>query len=111
MNFIFPVIRHSYINPDRVFDNIERELKKQTCIIKPEEVLNIIKKYGEVLYIPEAVTIYDYKSIVHTHMKKIIPFGIKSCKRLALEKSGRRVLVRSEVHHSLGTVWVGSTLL
>ncbi len=113
LTLVFPVTGHSYINPDRVFGNIERETKKQACIIQPEELLNIIKKHAEVLYIPETVTIYDYRTISKQYMKPTDkwPFHIKSCKRLLLEKGQKNVLIRGEVHYGFDMLQTGSTLL
>ena len=97
----YPVTGHSYINPDRVFGNIEREIKKRACIVQPEELLTIIKKHSEVLYVPDAVSIYDFRSLVKSEMKSTAswPFGIKSCKQIVLRKKNGNVFVHGEPYY------------
>ena len=58
VTLIYPVTRHSYMPPDRVFGNIEREIKKYPTIVKPEMLLEVIKKFSEILYVPECVTVH-----------------------------------------------------
>lgn len=39
VELVFPITGHSFLPPDRVFGNIEREIKKLEEIIKPEEIV------------------------------------------------------------------------
>lgn len=41
IEFVFPVVGHSYLPPDRVFAGIEKVIRKESVIIKPEEYTEI----------------------------------------------------------------------
>lgn len=60
VTFIFTTTGYSYMPPDRDFGNIEREIKTHATIEKPEELITIIKKFSNVLYVPKEITIYDF---------------------------------------------------
>ena len=59
VTLIYPVTGHSYMPPDCVFGNIEREIKKYPTIVNPKMLLEVIKKFLEILYAPECVTVYN----------------------------------------------------
>ena len=101
VSLVFPVTGHSWMNPDRIFGCVEREVKKLACIIQPEELLNIVRKYEDVLYVPDVVPWYDFRLAARTCMKSTQswPFAITKCKRLILTKVNQEVLVRGELFY------------
>ena len=46
---VFPIVGHSFIPPDRVFGNLEREFQKIYVIEKPEIYIDIMKKHATVI--------------------------------------------------------------
>src|SRR5690606_28467453 len=41
---VFPIVGHSYMPPDRLFGRIEKRIRKETQIIKPNEYFEIFKE-------------------------------------------------------------------
>lgn len=63
---VFPIPGHSFLPADRVFGNIERELKKKEVIISPEEYHEIFSNYGT---INKVDAVYNWKSALHDIIK------------------------------------------
>lgn len=98
LTVIFPVTGH------RVFGDIERSIKKLDCIVKPEELLDIIKKSAEVLHIQESVAVYMKGT-------ETWPFKIKSCKRLITAEVKSKTLIWKEIHYGFNAVKVIGRIL
>lgn len=49
IELVFPVPGHSFLPADRVFGNIEREIKKKEVILSPEEYKQVFGNYGKVV--------------------------------------------------------------
>lgn len=60
IEFIFPVVGHSFLPPDRVFARIEKEIKHSNVIINPHDYSVIFEKFGTVRSVVGKV--YDWKS-------------------------------------------------
>lgn len=94
VTLIFPVTGHSFIPPDRVFGLIEREVKKHDVILNPEELLQIIGKFGDVINVGESVPVLDFKSSMKGVVKNTQswPFQISQMKRLILHRKNEAVV-------------------
>lgn len=94
---IFPVTGHSFIPPDRVFGQIEREVKRHEMILDPDELITIIANVGEVIQVSQSVNIYDFKSCIKGVIKQTQswPFQISKVKRIMLKrKSENRSMIK-----------------
>lgn len=103
VTLIFPTTGHSYMPPDRVFGNIEREIKTHATITKPEDLITIIKKFSNVLYVPKEITVYDFRTLASKIVKEVSkwPFKISQIKRVIVtrQERSRKVVVRGEQHY------------
>ncbi|CAF4933893.1 unnamed protein product [Pieris macdunnoughi] len=66
IELVFPIPGHSFLPADRVFGNVERELKRKEVIVQPEEYHNIFNKYGLVV---QMEMVYDWKNALHDVIK------------------------------------------
>lgn len=64
IEYIFPVVGHSFLPPNRVFARIEKEIKRSDIIIDPQDYANIFSQFGTV--IPLADKIFDWKKQLAT---------------------------------------------
>jgi len=109
---IFPVRGHSFMPPDRVFGNIEKDIKKKEIILKPHEYLEMFSKYSTVHRVGELVEIYDWKNEASKHIKAPGQwhFAFSKMKRIILTKSSQgTVLVRGESAYKMD-VGVGKSI-
>ncbi|KAG5866609.1 hypothetical protein JTB14_035087 [Gonioctena quinquepunctata] len=103
LEVIFPMVGHSFLPADRVFGNIERDIKKLEVITQPEDYLKIFSKIGTVVHVGEGCSVYDWKESVKNILK--LPgswhFPFQLTKRFYLKKSNNsgNILVRGEVHY------------
>ncbi|XP_045451968.1 uncharacterized protein LOC123667932 [Melitaea cinxia] len=106
IELVFPVTGHSYMPADRVFGNIEKEIRKKEVITSPSEYIDIIGKYATITELT-SVPIYDWKTCVLQVLKTTAQFHFKisQCKRFILKRSKTRenVLVRGEVFYNSDT--------
>lgn len=78
--------------PDRVFGNIKIKIKKYPTIMKPEMLIEVIKKFSKILYSPECVTVYNFRAT----MSKIVlnvsswPFQISKIHCIVVTKSTQK---------------------
>ncbi|KAJ8942215.1 hypothetical protein NQ314_010115 [Rhamnusium bicolor] len=79
---IFPVVGHSYIPPDRVFGNIEKDLKKKEIIVSPEEYVTLIGRHGTVLRLGEEVAVFNWKRATQNVIKPPVAFQIPPHKKI-----------------------------
>lgn len=69
IEFIFPIVGHYFILLDRIFGQIEKELRKVDTIIDPQEYVDIFSKYGNVKILGRDVPVYEFKSVVAVNVK------------------------------------------
>lgn len=63
VELVFPITGYSFLPPDRVFGNIEKEVKKTEEIILPGEYRTIRGGFGKVLQMGDDVDVFDFKTI------------------------------------------------
>jgi len=108
VELVFPITGHSFLPPDRVFGNVEQEIKKNEKIILPCEYRTIIGKHGKVLKLGDDVDVYDFKTTAGkiTKQTSTLYFKIKECRRFFIRrhKNGRNCEVRGELvyKHNVG---------
>lgn len=99
LEIVFPVPGHSFLPPDRVFGNIEKDLKKMEEIVSPEEYINVFNKYGTVVRLDNVM---DWKSALQNVIRP--PggwhFQFAQCKRFHLKRTNNNILVRGEVNYA-----------
>lgn len=97
---IFPIVGHSFIPPDRVFGNIEKEIRRISEITSPEAYENIIKKRAKVLKLGQHdYKVLDWKSETQKILKSTAQwhFKFKPSKRFIMTKNkSGMVLMRGE---------------
>lgn len=101
---IFPIRGHSFIPPDRVFGNIEKEIRKREIILQPEEYLGIFSQFGTVLRVGNDVVVYDWKTELGNVMKPpgAWHFSFLKAKRMIIKRQkGGSVTIQGEVAYNL----------
>ncbi|KAH9632497.1 hypothetical protein HF086_017045 [Spodoptera exigua] len=102
----FPITGHSLMPPDRVFGNIEKVLKKQEVIIRPEDYIDIIAANATITKMRD-IQMLDFRTAAKEVVKPTArwPFKISECKRFLLKRSKtvRNVLIRGELHFNSDT--------
>ncbi|CAG9833610.1 unnamed protein product [Diabrotica balteata] len=93
---IFLVRGHFFMSPDRVFGNIEKDIKKKKIILKPHEYLKMFSKYSTVHWIGELVEIYDWKN------EKSITKKTKNIERMKPTKFPK--------HNAVVNLWTGKVI-
>lgn len=101
VELLFPVRGHSFIPPDRVFGNIERDLRRYEVIENPEQYLDVIEDHATVVDVAKDCAMFDWRDEVKTKIKDTskLHFKISRCKRFFLKRSGKNkaeVLVKGE---------------
>lgn len=46
LQFVFPIVGHSFLSADRVFANIEKNNKRKDVITSPDEYTNLFSDFG-----------------------------------------------------------------
>ncbi|XP_041989213.1 uncharacterized protein LOC121740540 [Aricia agestis] len=62
VEFVFPVVGHSYIPPDRVFAQIEKEVRKHEVINGPQKYLEVISGFSTVNKLGAECEVLDWKT-------------------------------------------------
>lgn len=106
IEYLFPMVGHSFLPPDRVFGRIERKIKKLPTIINPDQYTEIFSEYGKVISLSGIN--YDWKKTVTNVVRPPGQWPIDSfnaCKRFffKLNKKKDNVLVKCEVHYKTET--------
>lgn len=83
----FPIRGHSYMPPDRIFGNIEKDLRKCQIITLPSEYYDILRKYGLVKVWGEDWKTYDFKTEVKKVIKGKLPFKMTEVRILSYLKT------------------------
>ncbi|KAJ8704984.1 hypothetical protein PYW08_012304 [Mythimna loreyi] len=103
---VFPITGHSFMPPDRVFGNIEKVLKKQEVIIRPEDYIDIIATNATITKMRD-IQMLDFRTAAKEVLKPTArwPFKISECKRFVLKRSKTvgNVLIRGELHFNSDT--------
>lgn len=101
IEYIFPIVGHSFLPSDRVFGMIEKEIKKHSTIITPEEYTNIFSKFATTVSLTDKN--YNWKDSVAHVLRPPGQWHLKfnPTKRFYLKrtKKGHDVKVRGEVHY------------
>ncbi|CAG9793086.1 unnamed protein product [Diatraea saccharalis] len=110
VEFVFPIPGHSFLPPDRVFGNIEKEIKKNEEIIDPETYINIFDRYGTVVKMEDKVM--DWKNAFAGIIKPPASWHFKfaQCKRFYLKRTASNILVRGEMHYATDMIAYKSIL-
>ena len=87
ITYVFPVRRHSFLPADRVFGQIEQDIRKQATILLPEEYLSILSRQGSVHRYLKDWQSYDFKSAAKKSIKAIKPFKISTVNVLEIRGS------------------------
>lgn len=106
VQLVFPMTGHSFIPPDRMFGNVEKEIKRREVIVSPQEYIDIIGNFATVKKVGIDTVNFNWKSEVEQQIRKTITwhFGIKSCKRVYCTKdngSNEKVVVQGECTYRL----------
>lgn len=90
INHIFPVRGHSYMSPDRVFSQMEEELKKNETIVSPTQYHTIFSNYYQVFVYGKDFLFYNIKEACKGIIKPNI-FKMTEQKRLQYVKNKKTV--------------------
>lgn len=108
VQLVFPMTGHSFIPPDRVFGNVEKEIKRCEVIVSPQEYIDIIGNFATVKKLGIDTVNLNWKSEVDQHIRRTGTwhFGIQSCKRVYFTKESNEnnettVLVQGECTYRL----------
>lgn len=106
LELVFPIVGHSFIPPDRVFAQIEKEVRKRDTIVRPEEYLDIISQWSTVVRMGSMeCQVYDFKSAMSSIMKDVGTwhFQFKKCKRfyIARSKNDGNVIIKGDVNYRI----------
>ncbi|KAH9632998.1 hypothetical protein HF086_000358 [Spodoptera exigua] len=82
---VFPVVGHSFIPPDRVFAQIEKDLKKREVISSPEQYQEIITQYCKLIAL-DTIAERDWKLAYTPVIKPTTSWHVQfqKCKRFFL---------------------------
>lgn len=100
IEFLFPVPGHSFLPDDRVFGNIEKEVKQKEEILALEEYEVIFENRGTLIKFDKNL---DWKTALQDVMKP--PgnwhFQFATCKRYHLSRTqNNKILVKGEIHYN-----------
>lgn len=106
VQLVFPMTGHSFIPPDRIFGNIEKQIKLCEIIIDPNQYIEMISNFATVKRLGTDVNNRNWKTAVEANVKQSCSwhFGIQSCKRVYLTKkitNSVTVLVQGETTYRL----------
>lgn len=103
LEIIFPIVGHSFIPPDRVFAQIEKQIRKKEIIANPDEYHEIIKNFATVIQLGNDCKVFDWKAATAQVFKPVGKWHFKfnSCKRFILKRSktAGNVLIKGNVHY------------
>jgi hypothetical protein len=103
VELVFPIASHSFIPPDRVFGNIEKEVRHMEVITDLKEYTNIIGNHATVSMLGSDCQVFDRKQTTKNNIK--LPgswhFQFSLCKRFYLKRSkvGTNVLIQGEQYY------------
>ncbi|CAH4029298.1 unnamed protein product [Pieris brassicae] len=96
VELVFPVVGHAYIPPDRVFAQIEKQVRKQGS--GPEKYIEIISKFSTVTALGTDFEVFDWKTASQEVFKPVGSwhFRFKLCKR---SKRPRNVKIEGHLYY------------
>ncbi|KAJ4425551.1 hypothetical protein ANN_27746, partial [Periplaneta americana] len=102
VELLFAIAGHIFIPPNRVFGNVEKQLKKTVTIIQPQGYIEVFKRFGTARKLVFDYPLYNWKSAVRknivTHREWHFKFNV--AKRLIITRSKETVLlVRGGPHY------------
>ena len=89
VEIVFPVRGHSFLPSDRVFGVIEKKLRKEPRIYKPQEYYHVFSDSGTVRKPGEDWSALNFKEAADASLKKPLPIKIQESKRFLISK-GRK---------------------
>nr|CAH7762377.1 unnamed protein product [Callosobruchus chinensis] len=112
IQLIFPITGHSFIPPDRVFGNVEKEVKQREIIVNPNEYINIISNSATVKKLGEDVVNLNWKCEVQKYIR-IVKRGrslddirpVSIAKGNSVTKEQKKVDVNSLLVNHYGDAW------
>lgn len=103
LEIVFPIVGHSFIPPDRVFAQIEKQIQKKEIIANPDEYYEIIKNFATVIQLRNDFQVFDWKAATAEVIKPVgrWHFKFKSCKRFILKRSktAGNILIKGNIHY------------
>lgn len=111
---VYPVTGHSFIPPDRVFAQIEKQVRKLDTIINPEDYLKIIEAFSTIRRLGDDTPVYDFETAMQTVMRPIKdwPFSISQVKRIQVHRtpSTDTITLKGELFYKTDTAQCSSRL-
>ena len=102
VELVFPVRGHSFLPCDRMFGNIEKELKKIDTIPNPSGCHQVIHKHCDVLkVIGSDYSLLDWKEFTNRSLEKL--YKIQSAKRIVLSRSSDGIYLQMEEFYKSNT--------
>ena len=100
VEMIYPVTGHSYLPADRVFANIEKQIKKNDTIVQPQGYMKLMTN-STVLQVEKDWVVQDWKTEISDVMVRTdaLPFMITECKRIILTRCKTEVIIRGETDY------------
>jgi hypothetical protein len=88
VELVFPIAGHSFIPPDRVFGNIEKEARHMKVIIDSKEYTNIIGNHATVAMLGSDCQVFDWKQAMKNNIKPpgSWHFQFSLCKRFYFKR-------------------------
>ncbi|CAH4035754.1 unnamed protein product [Pieris brassicae] len=96
IELVFPVPGHSFLPADRVFGNIERELKRKEVIVQPNGYHDIFSHYGTVIKMEMD---YDWKEALHDIVKPPSQWHFR-VSVFFIKRYGNKIKVKGEPHYT-----------
>lgn len=108
VELIFPVPGHSFMPADRVFGNIEKEIKNNEVMVQPSQYIDIYNRYGQVIKLGDDCPVNDWKSYAEDVTKPpgLYHFKFSDCKRYFIKRvknNPQRFLLKGEVNYRAET--------
>lgn len=111
VELVFPITDHSFLPPDRVFGNVEQEIKKNEEIILPCEYRTIIERHGKVLQLGDDVDVYDFKATAGKITKhQLYILKLKSVEDFLFDVIKMGEIVKCVVNWFTSITWVNTKL-
>lgn len=96
----FPIVGHSFIPPDRVFGNLEREFHRHSVIQNPDDYMEMIKGRGTLSHLGKDCAVKDWKAYGDEMLKNPASwhFQFQKSKKIVITKNkgNTSALVRGE---------------
>lgn len=97
IELVYPITGHSFLPSDRVFELIEKDLKRKKTIIKPSEYYNVFSRLGTVQKINNDWLPYNWKKVVETNLRKVSLLNFKMQKNNTEQTREGSVVVKGEL--------------